>query len=292
MFFRENLIISKEEAKLRYSSPASHFIQWRGVEIHYTDEGQGPAMLMLHGLGGNFTNYDSLAAIMKQDYRVVRVDLPGFGLSDLPEQRDSIAELYFAFFDDLLDTLQMDSLYVIGNSMGGWMGWELAVNYPDKVKGLVLLGRAGYEMERVKDNIGRIEVLRNPFFMKLMERGFPLWVSERNASRMRSEWETFKQEEVVVNNGIMNRQGNFENMIFLATSNIQPDTTKIPQVACPTLVVWGKYDVIVPWEHTEKYKRDIPTSTVLVYDTCGHIPQMEYPKRLAKDIEQFISSNK
>lgn len=291
MFFRENLIISKEEAKRRYSTPASHFMQWRGAEIHYTDEGQGPAMLMLHGLGGNFTNFDSLAAIMKKDYRVVRVDLPGFGLSDLPEQHDSVGELYTAFFANLLDTLQMDSLYVVGNSLGGWMGWELAVTYPEKVKGLVLLGSAGYEIERVKSNIGRIDILQTAFFQKLTERGLPLWASERTARRMRSKWQTYNPEEVAVNNGLMNRDGNLQNMIKLANSNVLPDTAKIQQITCPTLLVWGKYDVIVPWEHTEKYKRDIATSTVLVYDTCGHIPQMEYPWRLANDIEQFLSNN-
>ncbi|CAN5183074.1 alpha/beta hydrolase [soil metagenome] len=289
MFFRENLIISKAEAKERYSTPSSHFINWRGAEIHYTDEGQGTPVMMIHGFGGNFTNFDSLAAIMKTDHRVVRVDLPGFGLSDLPEPHDSLSEMYGSFLSHMLDTLQLDSLYVVGNSMGGWMGWELAVAQPGKVKGLVLIGSAGYEIEKVKANIGRIDMLDNAFFRKLTERGVPLWMSEKTAQRMRSKWETFIPEEVLVNNGIANRQGNFNNLITLGNSGVMPDTAKIMQVACPTLIIAGKQDVIVPWEHTEKFKRDIANSKVLVYDTCGHIPQMEYPHRVERDTEAFFS---
>jgi pimeloyl-ACP methyl ester carboxylesterase len=243
---------------------------------------------MIHGFGGNFTNFDSLSAIMKANHRVVRVDLPGFGLSDLPQQYDSVPELYSSFLSHLLDTLQIDSLYVVGNSLGGWMGWELAATYPEKVKGLVLLGSAGYEIERVKANIGRIDMLDNAFFFKIVERGFPIWVSERNARRMRSEWETFNPKEVVINNGLMNREGNIVNLIKLGNTGIVPDTAKIAQVQCPTLIIYGKYDVIVPFEHGEKFKRDITNSQLMVYDTCGHIPQMEYPHRVAGDIDGFF----
>ncbi len=290
MFFRDNLIISKAEAKQRFTTPASHFINWRGAEVHYTDEGAGTPVLMIHGFGGNFTNFDSLAAIMKNDYRVVRVDLPGFGLSDLPESRDSLAELYRAFLGDLLDTLHIDSLYVVGNSMGGWMGWELALAQPDKVKGLVLLASAGYEMDKVRSNIGKLDMMDNWLFRKITERGIPMWMSENTGKRLRSEWETVNLEETRTNNAIANREGNLANLITLGSSGVMPDTAKIAQVKCPTLIIWGKQDVIVPWEHTEKFKRDISGSTVLVYDTCGHIPQIEYPHRVAEDIERFLQT--
>ncbi len=290
MFLRDNLIISKEEAKKRFTTSASRFVNWRDADIHFTDEGQGTPILMIHGFGGNFTNFDSLAAIMRANYRVIRIDLPGFGLSDLPEKHDSVAELYGAFLGHLLDdVLKLDSLYVVGNSLGGWMGWELAATRPDKVKGLVLLGSAGYEIEKVKSNIGRIDMLDNAFFRKLAERGMPLWMSEGNAKRMRSEWETIANpKEVVVNNALMNKEGNLDNLITLANSGVLPDTAKIALIKCPTLVIWGRQDVIVPWEHSEKFKRDIANSTVLVYDTCGHIPQIEYPHRVAADIKKFL----
>lgn len=290
LFFRENLVISKAEAKTKYSTAASHFMQWRNTEVHYTDEGQGPPMLMIHGFGGNFTNFDTLASILKANYRVIRVDLPGFGLSDLPEQHDSLAALYRDFLSDLLDTLQMDSLYVVGNSLGGWMSWELAANKPDMVKGLVLLNSAGYELEKVKKNIGRMDLLDNAFARKLAERGLPVSLSMQNAQRLMTEWQTPNPAGVAVNNALLNREGNLANMITLGNSGVTPDTAKITSIQCPTLVIWGKYDIIVPAEHATKFTRDIPNAVALVYDTCGHIPQIEYPHRVANDIETFLSA--
>jgi pimeloyl-ACP methyl ester carboxylesterase len=288
-YLRDNLVITKVEAKKRYSTAASHFINWKGAEIHYTDEGAGPNVLMIHGFGGNFTNFDSLAAIMKSGYRVVRLDLPGFGLSDLPDSQDSLKDLYGSFLSNMLDTLHMDSVYVIGNSMGGWMGWELAAAKPEKVQKLVLLCSAGYDIEAVKANIGHMELMQSTLFRKLTEKGIPLWITEGSARKIRSEWETVNPDEVRVNNGIMNRQGNFQNIITLGNSGVFPDTSLIAKVTCPTLIIWGKNDVIVPCDHADRFKRDIKNSTVIVYDTCGHVPQMEYPHRVAEDVERFLS---
>jgi pimeloyl-ACP methyl ester carboxylesterase len=290
MFLRTDLTITKAEAKERFSTEHSHFVQWNNAEIHYTDAGVGESILMIHGFGGNFTNFDSLSDILKESHRVVRVDLPGFGMSDLPAKHDSIALLYREFLGFMLDTLHIDSVTVIGNSLGGWMGWELAASYPEKVKGLVLLGSAGYEIEKVKSNIGRMDLLDNAFARKLAERGLPVSLSMQNAKRMMTEWETPNPASVAVNNALLNREGNLANMITLANSGITPDTAKIATIQCPTLVIWGKYDIIVPVEHSAKFTRDIPNSVSIVYDTCGHIPQIEYPHRVANDIKTFLSA--
>jgi len=125
---RPNLVISKAEAKARFTQPTSHFIHWRGSEIHYTDEGQGVPVLMIHGFGGSFLNWNKLRDRMNTDCRVIRVDLPGFGLSDLPEPDGAgtnFTQQYRDFMTFFLDTLHLDSLYVIGNSMGGMMAWAL-----------------------------------------------------------------------------------------------------------------------------------------------------------------------
>jgi pimeloyl-ACP methyl ester carboxylesterase len=220
---------------------------------------------------------------------VVRLDLPGFGLSDLPEARDSLKLLYRSFLHDMLDTLHMDSVYVIGNSMGGWMGWELAAARPDKVKKLVLLCSAGYDIEAVKANIGRMDLMRSSLFKKLTEKGIPMWVTKGSARKIRSEWETINPDEIRVNNGLMNREGNFQNIITLGNSGVMPDTAMIAKVSCPTLIIWGKNDAIVPCDHAERFHRDIRNSTVLIYDTCGHVPQMEYPHRVAEDVEKFLN---
>src|SRR5688572_11255170 len=143
--FRPNNIISKAQAKKELSSPSSHFLQWRDAEVHYTDEGSGAPVLMIHGFGGSYTNFDRLAELMKTDYRVIRIDLPGFGLSDFPtvKENEDYLEDYKEYLTFILDTLHLDSVYVIGDSMGGGMTWMMAGEHPDKVRKIVLLNSAG-----------------------------------------------------------------------------------------------------------------------------------------------------
>ncbi|MDX2003569.1 MAG: alpha/beta hydrolase [Chitinophagales bacterium] len=287
-WLRPNLIIPKAVAKERYARPNSKFIQWQGTELHYTEAGQGPTVLLIHGFGGNFSNFDSLAPKLADSYRVVCVDLPGFGLSDQPRAEGLLAPLYHEYFNMLFDTLHIDSALVIGNSMGGWMAWELAASHPDKVRKLVLLNSAGYDLDRVKKNLGRLELLDTKLFKLLSARGIPMFMSNYNAHRIRAKDAYVNPEEVMLHNALTNREGNFQNLARMANSTELPDTANIQKVACPTLIVWGDDDRIVPVEHAQRFKRDIPDSRMLIYEKCGHVPQLEVSGKLAKDIKAFF----
>lgn len=291
MFLRPNLVISKEAAKERFKEPGSHFFKWRDTEFHYVDEGKGPTVLMVHGFGGNFTNFRPLAHIMEDSFRVVRVDLPGFGLSDLPNMgpNPQFVPMNRAFMRYFIDTvLHVDSLYIIGNSLGGWVSWETAERHPDKVKKLVLLNSAGYDIANIKAHLFNVDLFKTEFYHLLTQRGLPLRVHETIAHKVRSPWEQINEQEAITNNGISNRAGNHQNFVRMAASTEEPDTTLIPKIACPTLVVWGKQDNVIPYQHAYKFQRDIPNCQVILYDTCGHVPMMEYPQRLNKDIRQFF----
>jgi hypothetical protein len=89
VFLRPSAIVSKQDAKSKLASPASHFLKWRDAEVHYTDEGKGFPILMIHGFGGSYMNFDALADAFKDSFRVIRVDLPGFGLSDFPSVKET-----------------------------------------------------------------------------------------------------------------------------------------------------------------------------------------------------------
>src|ERR1051325_1410705 len=115
IYLRPFTIISKQEAKEKYSLPDSHFLQWRGGDIHYVDEGKGFPILMIHGLAGSHRNFGRIAERLKNDYRCIRVDLPGFGLSDCPQAPENdYRKLYSDFFSFFLDTLHLDSFYAMG----------------------------------------------------------------------------------------------------------------------------------------------------------------------------------
>ncbi len=288
VYLRPNRIISKEQAKAELSLPASRFLKWRGAEIHYTDEGTGKPVLMIHGFGGSYHNFDKLATLMKNDYRVIRIDLPGFGLSDFPpvnNHEDYTAD-YKNYFNFLLDTLHLDSLYVIGNSMGGGMTWMLAGDHPNKVRKIVLLASAGYETEKVA---AKLAMFKYKSVSNIFDKGMPLFMSESGAKNGYADDSKIDPAVTVVNNKFSNREGNIAHMLNLARTAKFPDTALIQLVQCPTLIIWGKQDMIVPVEHSLRFNRDIKNSRIIYYDPCGHMPMMELPERTYADVVKFFS---
>jgi pimeloyl-ACP methyl ester carboxylesterase len=288
-YFRPDEIISKAEAKKELSSNASHFINWRGAEIHYTDEGNanGFPVMMIHGFGGSYTNFDTLASMMKDEYRVIRIDLPGFGLSDFPQVKDKedYIEDYRDYLSFMLDTLHLDSLYVIGNSMGGSITWDMAVHHPDKVRKIVLLAAAGYETEKVAK---KLAMFRYQSVKGVFDKGMPLFMSRSGMEKGYADDSKINPAVVAMNNKFSNRSGNIRHMLALAACGQFPDSSLITKVQCPTLVIWGRQDEIIPSEHSAKFKRDIPNCRVLIYDPCGHMPMMERPEDTKRDVEAFF----
>lgn len=288
---RPNLIISKAEDKARFTQPTSHFLSWRGAEIHYTDEGSGVPVVMIHGLGGSFLNWNKLRDRMKDDYRVIRIDLPGFGLSDLPQpegDRTDYIKQYRDFMSFMLDTLHVDSVYLVGNSMGGMMSWGTAADHPDKVKKMVLISAAGYDLENVSNTAARM--LKVPFVEYFLQKGFPLSFSEGNARKVFADPSKVNPEAVKNNNMMWNREGNIHAAIALASSGRFPDSSMIAAVKCPTLILWGKQDKIVPLDHAYRFKRDIKNSEMVLFDNCGHCAMIEMPDETAAAIKQFFTS--
>lgn len=286
---RPNLIISKAAMKAHFAQPTSHFIQWRGAEIHYTDEGQGIPVLMIHGFGGSFINWNKLRDRMKDNYRILRIDLPGFGLSDLPQldgAQTDLVQQYQDFMTFFIDTLHVDSLYVIGNSMGGMMAWGTAADHPDKVKKLVLIASAGYDLEKVSREVARF--MKIPFMENFFARGLPLSQSQGAANKVFFNHQKINLQTVKNNNMMWNRQGNIHAMCAVASSTHYPDTAVIAKVQCPTLVLWGKQDRIVPAAHATRFERDIKCSQPVMLDSCGHCPMIELPDTTAAIIKNFF----
>ena len=287
LLFRPNLIISKEDAKKELTLPSSHFIKWRGTELHYTDEGSGYPVLMIHGFGGSVRNFAKMADNLKGQFRVIRFDLPGFGLSGFPEMGDkpNYIQMYRDYITFMLDTLHLDSVYVMGNSMGGGIAWIAAADHPDKVKKLVLLNSAGYDVANVS---GKLTMFRFKSVGHVFDRGMPEFMSASGLEKCYADQSKVDPAVWRLNNQFSNREGNIQNMLALARSKQFPDSGIITKVQCPTLIVWGKEDAIIPVAHAEKFHRDIKNSRVIIYDPCGHVPMMERSEDLTKDFLQFV----
>ncbi len=290
IFFRTNLILNKDLVKKEYTTPISKFLKWRGGDIHYTDDGSGPTVLMIHGFGGCYRDFRILDSLINNHYRVIRIDLPGFGLSDFPKVDGADPDynkVYSDFFNFFLDTLHLDSMYVCGNSMGGMAAWELAVEHPNAVKKLVLFNAAGYDMQSViKVAAG---FFRHGYLHPFFERGMTTPMVKAGFAMCFANKSIVTDDMAQHHADMLNKQGNLQTMFALATTSHFLDTTEIKKVSCPTLIVWGKEDVIVPYNHAYRFHRDIKNSRVILYSPCGHVPMIERPLEVQKDVEKFFA---
>ncbi|MBX7227160.1 MAG: alpha/beta hydrolase [Chitinophagales bacterium] len=290
LFTRPDLSIPADTAKQMAAQPYSHFLKWKGNEIHYTDRGTGKTLLLIHGFGGSYYNFHEIEQKLKDHYRVINIDIPGAGLSEFKQSDEEGIDFhkeYEAYFDFLIDTLNLDSIYVIGNSLGGAMAWQLAVHHPQKVQKLVLLASAGYDLEHVI--VKGAGPLRFKWIKKIVSKGVPMFmvkyfVSHPFADRSKVDTAEYKYDYVLTN-----REGAFASMVDVAASHQYPDTNDIKMVKCPTLIIWGKEDIIIPVDHLQRFKRDIPQAQTKIYSPCGHMPQMELPDSIFYDVRKFIN---
>jgi len=293
IFLRKDYIYPRAVAKEKFASPTSHFISYLGKEIHYTDEGQGFPVLMIHGFMGSHFNFRKFADSLKKDFRIIRLDLPGFGMSEFFDPSNGTHQLqkeYIDFFKFFIDRLNLDKFHLVGNSMGGMMSWYIASSFPDHVQSLTLLNAAGYDIENVLDQAAPI--LQYPVLEPFMRRGLPPEGAKQGLYICYSNDSLIDDKDAYYNNSMHNIKGNLQAAFNIAGSNQFPDTTLIQTIKSPTLIIWGKDDEIIPLNHAFRFQRDIPQAQLIVYDNCGHVPMMEKTSELKKDFLAFIGSLK
>src|SRR6478672_5704874 len=120
---------------------AQHRTEIDGREVNYCELGEGPAIVFIHGLGASWQSWLENMPELARDHRVVAMDLPGFGYSEMPREDISI-EYYASWTCRMMDRLGIDSAAVVGNSMGGFVGADLAIRYPQRVQRLVVVSAA------------------------------------------------------------------------------------------------------------------------------------------------------
>ncbi len=266
----------------------------QGRRMHVLDMGSGPPLLFVHGLAGSWRNWLENIPYFARDHRVVAVDLPGFGASDMPAKGVSMSA-YAATLDALLDDLGIDSVRFVGNSMGGFIGAELAIQYPARVERLVLVGAAGLSIDRIRTE--RTKGLRhraeNAAFFYL---GWLATKTDAVTRRRRlREWlmmlvaaHPAKLSPELIAQQVAGT-GRPAFMPALDAMLRYPLRDRLSQIACPTLIVWGERDLLVPVKDASEFERLIPDSRKVVYKDTAHVPMFERPARFNADVHAFLN---
>jgi pimeloyl-ACP methyl ester carboxylesterase len=245
--------------------------------------------VLLHGTSASLQTWDGWARALRGEHRVIRMDLPGFGLTGPSANNDYSIEAYLQFTLHLLDTLGVRRFSIAGNSLGGEIAWHVAAAAPERVSQLVLVDAAGYPSSSTSVPIG-FRMARTPWLSWMMTRILPRAVVRSSVRNVYGDPARVTDSLVDRYYDLTLRTGNRASLpLRFAQSRPGADTLHLRDLRLPTLVLWGDRDRLIPPENAARFGRDISGSRVIIYRGLGHVPQEEDPARTAADVRAFLS---
>lgn len=271
-----------------------HRVELPGAEVVYAEIGEGEPVIFVHGLGGCWRNWLENLPPLGRKHRAIAIDLPGFGESPMPRWEISMGA-YGRLLHDFCERLGIERVAaLVGNSMGGFVATEAAIERPRRFQRLVLVSAAGISFAEASGRraraVGRsLEAAapllagdRNVWLARPRGRRIAFGRVMRNPERLRPE---ILAEQVKPGLG---SPGFAPAMAAIAGYDTRD---RLPEIEIPTLVVWGLGDRVVPVEAALGYHRLIPQSRLEIFERTGHVPQLERPVRFNALLDEFIESS-
>lgn len=279
------------ELTARWAPAPSAFLDVSGLRAHVRDEGprEDPApIVLLHGTSASLHTWDGWTEVLARDRRVIRVDLPGFGLTGPAPAGDYRIERYVEFVAALLDALQVEQVVLAGNSFGGWVAWETALGHPDRVTALILVDSAGYPLESQSVPIG-FRIARVPGLNQLMQSILPRGVIESSLRNTYGDPSRVSPQLVDRYYELTLREGNRTALAQrFAAGRHATDTARIRRLELPTLILWGGRDRLIPPQYGAQFHRDIVGSQLATFPELGHVPHEEDPQATVEAVREFL----
>jgi pimeloyl-ACP methyl ester carboxylesterase len=279
------------DLKPRWALPPSEFLAIDGMLVHLRDQGprDDPApIVLLHGTSASLHTWEGWVATLQTKRRVISLDLPGFGLTGPFPDGDYRMSHYSAFLAHVLHQLQVPRAVVAGNSFGGQLAWQFALDHPQRVERLVLVDAAGYPRNATSIPIG-FRLAQIPALAPLMANLLPRQMIEASIRNVYGDPSKVSDELIDRYYELTLRAGNRE---ALRQRFIQAEAgqgfTRIAELKVPTLIIWGGRDELIPPDNAERFKRDIQGSRLVLFDELGHVPQEEDPARTVAVLMGFL----
>lgn len=251
------------------------FITIADVKTSIRIAGQGQAIVFLHGMGLSdlWLNFHEKLA---KSFTLYAPDHPGFGLSDNPEHFDSMED-FILHYVDLFRALELSSVTLVGHSLGGWIAAEIASFFPHLIKNLILISPGG------------LRIANSPMI--------DLFALSPEQLAMLCFYDLSKTMEIA-------SQRDLSDMKKLALQDYRERTMvakiawqlgyspklerRLRRISCPSLIIWGKDDQLVPSTYGEAYKNAVPNAKLELLDNCGHVPVVEQVDKTVDLIKNFL----
>lgn len=280
--------LSRAGLAAKYGVSADDYITAAGMTLHVVTDGpkDAPVIVLLHGFGDSWLTFDGWVGSLAMQYRVIRYDLPGFGLTGPDPTGDYSDSRSLAVLKALLERLGVERASLIGNSMGGKLAWQFAVAYPALVEKLVLISpdgfaSPGFEYEKPPEV---------PYAMRLLPYVLPkplvrasLAPAFGDPTRVSDELVTRYRDMMLapgVRRAIVDRLGQVL---------VHDPETELRRIKAPTLLLWGRRDNMIPFANAVDYLRNIPNARLVELPDLGHVPQEEAPEVSLKPVLAFLA---
>ncbi|MBN8508123.1 MAG: alpha/beta fold hydrolase [Burkholderiales bacterium] len=279
----------------RWAPPPSQFIELDGQLVHLRDEGprdDPEPLVLLHGTGSSLHTWEGWARALRGTRRVIRFDLPAFGLTGPNAAGDYRGDTYARFVLALLDRLQVPRFVLGGNSLGGEVAWRTAVLAPQRVAKLILVDAAGPDFRSDSVPAGFL-IARVPVLNRAFEYILPRAVVAASLHNVYGDPSRITPELVDRHYELALREGN-RRALGQRMQQVQrgADAERIATIRVPTLILWGGRDRLVPPSVAKAFAAAIPGSEVVLFDDLGHVPHEEDAASTVTPVLQFLQRHK
>ena len=280
--------LPRQTLEARYLDAAGDLVEAAGARLHVRVDGpeDGPAVFMIHGFGSSLHTWEDWARGLQDDFRVVRFDLPGGGLSppDPTGRYDDARAI--ELLEALMARYGVDEAALIGNSVGGRIAWRFAAARPEQVTRLVLVAPDGFASEGFEygqaPDVGLVT--------HAMRFALPRFLVRQNLVQSYADPGRLQPETVQRYHDLLRAPGARLALIHRMEQTILTDPRPLLEaIAQPVLLLWGEQDRLIPASNAQDYLDHLPNAERRVLDGVGHLPQEEAPEASLEPVVEFLS---
>jgi pimeloyl-ACP methyl ester carboxylesterase len=275
-----------------------HKVEIEGIPVNYVDmggrgeDGEREPIVLVHGLAGQWQNWLENIPRLAQERRVVALDLPGHGLTPMPREQITISG-YGRYVNALCEQLGLGQVDMIGNSMGGFVAAEVAIQVPERIDQLVLVSAAGI----ASADVAKMPVMTVGRVMRALASHGTASLDRSIAARPRSRHHTLalvarypsRLKADLAYEGFFKGAGKPAFLDALRAALNYDFRDRLPEIRQPTLIVWGENDSIIPVRDAHEFERLIPDSRKVVMRATGHVPMAERPSTFNELVLDFLA---
>mgnify|MGYP001228668929 FL=1 len=280
--------ISKEEIDSKYLLESSDFIEIDGVDLHYAIDGSGPDLLLLHANYANLIDWNPWVNLLKDHYRVIRIDIPGHGLTAADPSNDYSMQRTIFLLEGFLNAFEVQKLSIAGASLGGTIGLHYTRRNPEKVENLILVS-PGALNPRIR---GRNEPVKLPKPFEIIAYFTPRLITESLLRGGFGDPENVTEELIDRWYDLLLREGQRDAQIARVNQYVSGDIDQVlSEVRAPALIMWGKKNNVVPVDLAYEMKDMMKNSLrieMIIYESGGHQLVQELGIQTGKDALEYL----